>query len=73
MKFFIVSLFTIVGIVAALAYPAEDKYTTKYDGVDLKQILQSDRLTENYVMCLLDEKPCPADGAELKSEYKKLL
>lgn len=67
MKFLIVLLFTIV---AAWAYPSEDMYTTKFDGVDLKQILQSDRLTENYADCLLDIKTCPADGAELKSEYQ---
>ncbi|CAH2266973.1 ejaculatory bulb-specific protein 3-like [Pararge aegeria] len=41
-------------------------YTNKYDGVDLDQILSSDRLLNGYVNCLLDKGPCTADGKELK-------
>lgn len=47
---------------------AEDKYTTKYDNVDLDSILTSDRLLKNYVNCLLDKGSCTPDGKELKGE-----
>ncbi|KAJ8717274.1 hypothetical protein PYW08_005673 [Mythimna loreyi] len=41
-------------------------YTTKYDGIDLDEILNNDRLLTNYVNCLMDNGPCTADGKELK-------
>lgn len=50
---------------------AQDKimYTTKYDNIDVEAIIKSDRLLNNYVGCLLDEKPCTPDGIELKSKH----
>lgn len=67
MKVFVV-LFAAAAIVAvALAKPAE-KYTTKYDNVDLDEIIKNDRLMHNYVKCLLDKGNCSPDGAELKSK-----
>ncbi|XP_044263704.1 allergen Tha p 1-like [Tribolium madens] len=63
MRFFVI--FFIACVSVALARP-EEQYTIKYDNVNLKEILQSDRLTENYVNCLLDKKPCTPDGEELK-------
>lgn len=47
---------------------ADDRYTTKYDNVDLDTILTSDRLLKNYVNCLLDKGSCTPDGKELKGE-----
>ncbi|NP_001292428.1 ejaculatory bulb-specific protein 3-like precursor [Plutella xylostella] len=46
----------------------EDKptYTTKYDNIDLDEILSSERLLTGYVNCLLDQGPCTPDGKELK-------
>lgn len=49
-------------------YATENKYTTKYDNVDIDEILKNDRLLKRYVDCLLDEAPCTPDGAELKSK-----
>lgn len=46
-----------------------DIYTTKYDNVDIDQILASKRLVNNYVQCLLDKKPCTTEGTELRSTY----
>lgn len=43
-----------------------DKYSTKYDKIDLDEILKSDRLFKNYYKCLLDEGPCSPDGNYLK-------
>lgn len=46
----------------------DDKYTTKYDDIDVDQILTSKRLLSNYIKCLLEEGPCTAEGKELKSK-----
>jgi hypothetical protein len=50
--------------VAALA--AENKYTNKYDNVDVDKILNNDRVLTNYIKCLMDEGPCTSEGRELK-------
>ncbi|KAJ2948463.1 hypothetical protein O0L34_g7712 [Tuta absoluta] len=44
----------------------EEKYTTKYDGINLEEILANERLLTGYVNCLLDQGPCTPDGNELK-------
>nr|CAJ2313460.1 Odorant-binding protein A10 [Metisa plana] len=41
-------------------------YTTKYDEVDLEEILANDRLLTGYVNCLLERGRCTPDGRELK-------
>lgn len=46
----------------------QDKYTTRYDGIDIDQILRSDRLFNNYFNCLMDKGKCTPDGRELKSK-----
>lgn len=52
----------------AVATPAKDaSYTTKYDNIDVDQVLASKRLVTSYVQCLLDKKPCTPEGAELRS------
>ncbi|XP_046750536.1 allergen Tha p 1-like isoform X2 [Diprion similis] len=48
-------------------------YTTKYDNVDLDQILRSDRLLKNYVNCLLEIGNCTPDGKELKTSLPDAL
>lgn len=50
----------------AMTVCADDKYTTKYDDIDYKSIIKSDRLLTNYVNCLLDKGRCTPDGNELK-------
>lgn len=54
-------------ICALMAYAnAQNVYTTKYDGVNLDEILKSDRLLTNYFKCLMDKGKCTPDGNELK-------
>lgn len=55
-------------LIAVVALSYADKYTSKYDDVDIDQILQSERLLRNYLNCLLDKGRCTPDGAELKSK-----
>lgn len=52
---------------------AEDRYTTKYDNVDLDGILRSERLLKNYVNCLLDKGSCTPDAKELKDHLPDAL
>ncbi|XP_072390726.1 ejaculatory bulb-specific protein 3-like [Diabrotica undecimpunctata] len=42
------------------------KYTTKYDNVNLEEIVHNDRLLKNYVDCLMEKGNCSPDGLELK-------
>lgn len=64
MKYCIVIVFA-VAVTLCAARP-DDKYTTKFDNIDLDQILKSDRLFNNYFKCLLDQGKCTPDGRELK-------
>ncbi|XP_053673527.1 uncharacterized protein LOC128723787 [Anopheles nili] len=56
----------IVVALALVAAVAAQKYTSKYDNIDVDEILKSDRLFNNYYKCLLDEGRCTPDGNELK-------
>lgn len=45
---------------------ANEKYTGKYDDVNVDKILQNNRVLTNYIRCLMDEGPCTAEGRELR-------
>lgn len=62
MKLLIVVVCVIFGVVSA----QKPAYTTKYDGVNLDEILKSDRLLNNYFKCLMETGKCTPDGNELK-------
>lgn len=47
---------------------ADEKYTRKYDDVNVDKILQNNRVLTNYIRCLMDEGPCTAEGRELRSK-----
>ncbi|KAI4468647.1 chemosensory protein-related [Holotrichia oblita] len=51
----------------------DEKYTTKYDNMDIEHILSNDRLLSKYVQCLLDLAPCTVDGLELKKNMPDAL
>lgn len=63
-----VPLLVVALVVAAQAQDVKPTYTTKYDNLDLEEILRSDRLLKNYFNCLMDSGPCTPDGLELKSK-----
>ncbi|XP_026277206.1 ejaculatory bulb-specific protein 3-like [Frankliniella occidentalis] len=44
----------------------DEKYTSRFDNVDLDTVLNSDRLLTNYFRCIMDEGPCTPDAKELK-------
>ncbi|XP_056639213.1 ejaculatory bulb-specific protein 3-like [Diorhabda carinulata] len=51
----------------------EGKYTSKFDNIDYKAILASERLLLNYYKCMMDEGPCTPDGKELKKVIPETL
>ncbi|CAK9807613.1 Ejaculatory bulb-specific protein 3 [Anthophora plagiata] len=66
MKASVICLLLLVAVAYVAARPEEDKYTNKFDNVNVDQILHSDRLLTNYYKCLMDEGRCTAEGNELK-------
>nr|QUP79549.1 chemosensory protein 3 [Monochamus saltuarius] len=65
--------YLLVLFVALIGVVASQKYTTKYDNVDLDQIIKSDRLLKNYIDCVLDRGNCTPDGVELKKNLPDAL
>nr|AGY49269.1 putative chemosensory protein [Sesamia inferens] len=58
--------FAILLCVMVAAVMAEEKYTDKYDNIDLDEILSNKRLLMAYVNCVLDKGKCSPEGKELK-------
>lgn len=53
--------------------PIDSGYETKYDNIDLDELLSNDRLRKGYIKCLANEGPCTPDGQELKSNVQTKL
>lgn len=68
MKGFFVIVLIAIALTVVSSRP-DDKYSTKFDNVDLDEIIQNQRLLKNYVNCLLDKGNCSPDGQELKSKF----
>ncbi|CAG2060393.1 unnamed protein product [Timema podura] len=67
-------LVVLLGLAHSARLPREDRYTTKYDNVNLKEILESDRLRKSYLDCLLNDKaPCTPDAKLLKESIPDAL
>nr|QRM13495.1 chemosensory protein 1 [Frankliniella intonsa] len=63
---------------AALATAApkpDEKFTTKYDNINIDEILANKRLLNNYLNCILDKPKarCTADALELKKSIPDAL
>ncbi|XP_013105100.2 ejaculatory bulb-specific protein 3-like isoform X1 [Stomoxys calcitrans] len=73
---FIMKLFwlaAIVTIALVVNVSAEEKYTTKYDNINIDEILNSERLFKNYHNCLVDKGSCTPDVRELKKDLPDAL
>ncbi|XP_017045062.1 ejaculatory bulb-specific protein 3 [Drosophila ficusphila] len=60
-------------VLGLILVAAEEKYTTKYDNLDVDEILRSDRLFSNYFKCLVDTGKCTPEGRELKKSLPDAL
>lgn len=58
----------VIALLAILSVHADEKYTTKYDNIDLEELVKNERLLKSYVDCLMDKGSCSPDGQELKSK-----
>nr|XP_029711713.1 ejaculatory bulb-specific protein 3-like [Aedes albopictus] len=45
----------------------QESYPTRYDNIDVDEILNSDRHFKNYFNCLMDAGPCSPEGTLLKN------
>ena len=55
----------IIFILVTLTFGKED-YGTKFDNINVDELLKNERLFNNYVKCLKNIGPCTPDGKELK-------
>nr|CAD7604574.1 unnamed protein product [Timema genevievae] len=61
------------GMIWAAALPSGEKYTDRYDHIDVDVILSNKRTTNVYVKCILEEGACPPEGKELKAQLPEAL
>ncbi|CAF4807603.1 unnamed protein product [Pieris macdunnoughi] len=64
---------TCVCLFAFVALAVAEKYTDRYDNINLDEILSNRRLLVPYMKCILDEGKCSADGKELKGHLTEAL
>nr|QCX43082.1 chemosensory protein csp2 [Helopeltis theivora] len=57
----------------ASAYPGNDKYTDRYDNINLDEIVSNRRLLVPYLKCILEQGKCSPEGRELKSHIREAL
>ncbi|XP_034245592.1 ejaculatory bulb-specific protein 3-like [Thrips palmi] len=69
-----VAVMVLAGLAAAAPRP-EEKFTTKYDNINIDEILSNKRLLNNYMNCILDKPKarCTADALELKKSIPDAL
>jgi hypothetical protein len=60
------TLALVLCLALAAVCSAQEKYTTKFDNVDVDQILRNERLLKPYINCLLKDTNCTPDARELK-------
>ncbi|XP_063238697.1 ejaculatory bulb-specific protein 3-like isoform X2 [Bacillus rossius redtenbacheri] len=72
-----ISLLCLAALAATAAPPAERKYTTRYDGVDVDAILKNERLYRSYVDCIVAQEGakvrCTKDAIALRSRIPDAL
>lgn len=58
----------VVAVLTAAGAAAElEKYSTKFDYLNVDQILKNNRLVKSYYNCLVDLGPCTQEGFEFRS------
>ncbi|XP_044264422.1 ejaculatory bulb-specific protein 3-like [Tribolium madens] len=66
MYYYLLPLYLFLFIHSGWSEDTTHKYTTKYDNIDLENVVKNERLLKNYVYCLLEKGRCSPDGLELK-------
>lgn len=53
-----------------IAHAADEKYSNKYDHIDIKAILDNPRSRNQYLGCIMDTSPCITGAARfLKGNF----
>ncbi|XP_050681491.1 allergen Tha p 1-like [Leptidea sinapis] len=55
------------------AIASSQKYTDRFDNVNVQEILNNKRLLSAYINCVLEKGKCTNEGRELKSHIKDAL
>lgn len=56
-------------LLAAVAVASADFYDSKYDSINVDEIISNQRILNQYAQCFLDKKPCTRDAADIKGKY----
>ncbi|KOC61899.1 Ejaculatory bulb-specific protein 3 [Habropoda laboriosa] len=73
MKTVLITLVSAICFLLGEEVSSEEKYTTKYDDVNIDAVLNSERLLNAYVNCLMNRGACAPDAAELKKNLPDAL
>jgi len=68
-KLLLAVAFCIATTMTIMVQAAPAKYTTKYDNVNIDNILNNDRLVASYFKCLMETGKCTPEGEEIKRKY----
>ncbi|KAK9504867.1 hypothetical protein O3M35_009043 [Rhynocoris fuscipes] len=66
-------LLVLLTVVCLYGLAESATYTTKYDNIDLDEILNNDRVYAKYFECLKGSGKCTPDGKELKDSLPDAL
>jgi len=53
-----------------VAHHEGNLFPSRLDNIDMDRILNNRRLVHNYVGCMVNKKPCTAEGKEFKRKPK---
>lgn len=59
----------VIAVLALMCLGVQAVISAPFEGpqnVDIDQILQNDRLVDNYGDCFLEKKPCSPEGQQIK-------
>lgn len=62
MKYVLIAILVTLAVVAA----RPETYTSRFDNVNIDQVLSTQRLFDSYFKCLMDMGKCTPEGKELK-------
>lgn len=69
MNKFLLAVAFCIATTMTMVQAAPAQYTTKYDNVNIDEILNNDRLVNNYFKCLMETGKCTPEGEEIKRKF----
>lgn len=53
----------VMTLAVLIAHAEDEKYSSKYDHIDINEVLANSRLRNQYVRCLINISPCTTGSA----------